>query len=76
MKSTISRQAVLMCALSGNVLKKRVGQKTYRIDPHDALERMLNGHDTYELTEMTVVFTGEVDMDSEEIRARLSPRTK
>lgn len=73
---TIPRKQVLMCALEGNAIRMKAGDTTYRIDPHDALQRMLNGHDTYELTMITVEFTGSVDISEAQIMARLSAGRK
>lgn len=68
---TIPRKQVILCALSNSAIKTHLGDKVYRIDSHKALERMLNGHGTYELTTVSVVFTGAVDIEDAEITHRL-----
>lgn len=70
----VPKKQILLAALNNNALREKTESGTYRIDPHDALQRVINGHDTYELTTAEVIFTGTVNLEDAEIQARLSPR--
>jgi len=71
---TVPRKQVLLSALTNNYLKISTKDGIYRIDPHDALERMLNGHKNYKLTTKTVSFTGSIDISNPEIQSRMESR--
>jgi len=72
---TVPRKQVLICALCDDNMEISKGEKIYRINSRHALERMLNGYNTYELTTQTIHFTGSVDVSEMEISHRLDKKT-
>lgn len=67
----VPRKQVFLSGFGNTNIKLRKDDKIYRIDGAAALERMMNGYDTYNLTQQTIKFIGEVNVNDPEVRNRL-----